>query len=136
MCIVVFGFQLGWGLTGCASIDPELVRSLAAGKRVVVVDAVPDEVPLSWMDTTVFKNEFSTMTSEKWPVRDGLNSVWLPSCRVRRRDWASKLASANNDMVLNIFSVSGPDPIFQLPPFIRGVGVRQRHVRRASTLAL
>jgi hypothetical protein len=132
---------LSWaGLTGCASIDPAAVRSQVAGKGIVVFATVPNELPLSWIGTTVFNNEFATVASEKWPVRDWAQqrAVTLLSgqatglgIQVERGEAASvsdqlNLAATNNDFVLDIYAVYGPDPIFQVPPFVRGVGVRQR----------
>ena len=132
---------LTWaGLTGCASIDPSLVRSEIAGKRIVVFSTVPNELPLSWIGTTIFNNEFATVVSEKWPVRDWAQSraftlladqVTRLDIQVARGEAASvsdqlKLAASNNDIVLDIYAVHGPDPIFGVPPWLSGVGLRQR----------
>jgi hypothetical protein len=139
-CMLWF-MVLSWvSLTGCASIDPAAVRAQVAGKRIVVFATVPNELPLSWIGTTVFNNEFATVVSEKWPVRDWAqqravtllsNQVLGLGIQVEGGEATSvsdqlKLAATNNDIVLDIYAVYGPDPIFQVPPFIRGVGVRQR----------
>lgn len=138
----VFWFMvLSWvGLSGCASIDPAAVRAQVTGKRIVVFSTVPNELPLSWIGTTVFNNEFATVVSEKWPVRDWAQqrAVTLLSdqasglgIQVERGEAASiseqlKLAANSNALVLDIYAVYGEDPVFQVPPFVRGIGVRQR----------
>lgn len=124
-------------LAGCVTVDPVRVRSQVGDKAVVVVVNVPNELPLSWVGTTPLNNESAVHSSPDWTIRHWIEErtvvalrqsgrsaralVLLPGAQVN----LAQLIDASKEVVLVISPGYGPDQVFNRPPFVSGVGLRQ-----------
>lgn len=124
-------------LGGCATVDPEAIRSQIAGKSLVIVTTLPDELSLSWVGTTFANNEFATVKNGAWTIpawieRRAVSLLRDDGRRVRalviKPDSHAELLTLvdpEKEILLFIQAGYGPDKVFERPPYLKGVGVRQ-----------
>lgn len=124
---------------GCVTVDPEAIRSQIAGKSLVIVTTLPDELSLSWVGTTFANNEFATVKNGAWTI-----PTWIEQRAVSLLRNAGEgrhvralvikpgshaelltLVDPEKEILLFIEAGYGPDKVFDRPPFLEGVGVRQ-----------
>ena len=126
-------------LAGCTSIDPALIKTQMANKSIVVVTTVPDELSLSWVGTTPLNNESQVLSGRDWPIRDWIEARTVALLRssgesrpvrvlVVRPGATVNLLSLidpSKEVVLNVRAGYGRDQVFDRPPYLTGIGVRQ-----------
>lgn len=124
---------------GCVTVDPEAMRSQIAGKSLVIVTTLPDELSLSWVGTTFANNEFATVKNGAWTIPTWIEQRAVSLLRNagdgrRVRALVIKpgshaelltLVDPEKEILLFIEAGYGPDKVFERPPFLKGVGVRQ-----------
>lgn len=126
-------------LAGCASIDPALIRSHVANKSIVVTTTVPDELSLSWVGTTPLNNESQALSGRDWLIRDWIEARTVALLRSAGETRLVRvlvvqpgaavgllsLIDPSKEVVLNVKAGYGRDQVFDRPPYLKGVGVRQ-----------
>lgn len=136
LCIAM-GF---FGLTGCASFDPSVVKTRTEGQAVRVLVGVPEELSLSWVGTTVFNNEAGLERLERLNPRAlvGQSVMTLlveaaryPAVVVEDSPETRSTAmlngvTASSGVLLLVYPCAAPDQAFQTNQFYRGVGLMQR----------
>lgn len=123
---------------GCSSVDPALVRKQVGNKSIVVVVKIPNELPLTWVGTTLLNNESSVHTGPDWTIRHWIEERAVSLLRESGRNARAlvlapgtqlnlgPLIDRSNEVVVVISPGYGPDKVFDRPPFVTGIGLRQR----------
>lgn len=129
-----------WFLGGCAtSVDPATVRTAVGDKAIALVVTVPNELNLSWVGTTPLNNESAKLVSAEWPVRTWIEEQVVTQLRqsgdgrsVRvlvlqpgEQIGMDRLIDPSKELALLVSAGYGPDAVFNRPPYVSGVGVRQ-----------
>ena len=124
-------------LAGCVTVDSVRIRSQIGDKAVVVVVNVPNELPLSWVGTTLLNNESAVHSSPEWTIRHWIEERAVASLRQSGRSARAlvllpgtqvnlaQLIDTSREVALVISPGYGPDRVFDRPPYVRGVGLRQ-----------
>ncbi len=128
------------GLVGCATVDPAMVRERAAGKSVMIVVGVPDEVVVQWIGTTVFNNEYGkerfegvavkaiigTTSADLLKQANRYSAVEVMNAPGHDREALLKEVTSSTELSL-VFSPCGfQDLAFGSNQSFHGVGVMQR----------
>jgi hypothetical protein len=123
---------------GCTSVDPARVRKQVGDKSVVVVVNVANELPLTWVGTTPLNNESSIHSSADWTIRHWIEERAVALLRESGRNARAlvltpggqlnlaSLIDRSSEVVVVISPGYGPDKVFDRPPFVTGIGLRQR----------
>lgn len=129
------------GLLGCATVDKGAVQAAVEGKSVAIVATMDSAVQLSWIGTTVFNNESSTIERPQWGLASlalkdaetALNngkrfkSVRTLELGVPTKEEVLKHPDVQmSDLILVISPSVGGDFVAMNEVPLKGVGVRQR----------
>jgi hypothetical protein len=128
-------------LSGCASYDPQAIRSQTSGKSVAVSSRLGDKLNLSWIGTTVFNNESGEISIADWKIDEAVAKGAVDSLRNAKRyaqvfpvagikrgtdGTVDASAAGKADYLVLIESASYQDRAFMTNQFLKGIGVAQR----------
>ncbi|WP_300436581.1 hypothetical protein [Zoogloea sp.] len=130
------------GGVGCQTLQPDAVRQQVKGKSVAVTSLLGPRLNLQLIGTTIFHNQYGTLTVPEW----GLDEFAISVVRSSMKNSGSYAdvsvfygASRNNsdgslilpegtqaDFIVAIDSWSHRDPIFNTNAEVKGLGVFHR----------
>lgn len=124
-------------LSGCGTVDPLRIRSQVGDKGLVVVVRVPNELSLSWVGTTLLNNESAVHANQDWDIKHWIEERSVALLRQAGRKARAlvlqpgaqvalaQMIDSTNEVVLVIAPGYGPDKVFNRPPYVSGIGLRQ-----------
>lgn len=135
--VLVMWLAVSAVLPGCGTADPVRIRSQVGDKGVVVVVNVPNDLSLSWVGTTLLNNESATHSNPDWSIKHWIEERSVAVLRQTGRKARAlvlqpgtqvnlaQMIDTTNEVVLIIAPGYGPDKVFNRPPYVSGIGLRQ-----------
>ena len=131
---------LGITLSGCATVDPKVVKSKTSEKSIVVATNVESSLNLLWIGTTVFNNEQAQLPVPDLRLNDIVLNSAVSDLKGRNSYQAVSVIQAVNraddgflrafkgkaDFLLLIEPDSVQERAFNTNQFMKGIGVIQR----------
>lgn len=128
-------------LAGCATIDPQAVRTQTQGKTISIASTLGQDLELKWVGTTMFHNEYGLVSVPTWSIDEvAVNAVSSALQATGRYAAINKVGNikrigeampilpphSKSDYLILIERRHGGDPMFATNQSFQGIGIAQR----------